>query len=40
MNLKNTQTEKNLQKALDSIKQKYGKNAVQNASVMKTDLFK
>ncbi|MBE6877847.1 MAG: DNA polymerase IV [Ruminococcaceae bacterium] len=30
----------NLQKALDSIKQKYGKNAVQNASVMKTDLFK
>ena len=30
----------NLQKALDSIKQKYGKNAVQNASVMKTDIFK
>ena len=30
----------NLQKALDSIKQKYGKTAVQNASVMKTDLFK
>ena len=30
----------NLQKALDSIKQKYGKDAVQNASVMKTDLFR
>ncbi|MBR2503773.1 MAG: hypothetical protein IKB62_06575, partial [Oscillospiraceae bacterium] len=30
----------NLQKALDSIKQKYGRDAVQNASVMKTDLFK
>ncbi|MBQ7284273.1 MAG: DNA polymerase IV [Oscillospiraceae bacterium] len=30
----------NLQKALDKLKQKYGKNAVQNASVMKTDLFK
>jgi len=30
----------NLQKALDSIKQKYGKTAVQNASVMNTDLFK
>lgn len=30
----------NLQKALDRLKAKYGKDAVQNASVMKTDLFK
>jgi len=30
----------NLQKALDKLKEKYGKDTVQNASVMKTDLFK
>ena len=28
-----------LQKALDKLKNKYGKDAVQNASVMKSDLF-
>ena len=30
----------NLQKALDKLKDKYGSNAVQSASVMKSDLFK
>ena len=30
----------NLQKALDKLKEKYGKDTVQSASVMKTDLFK
>ena len=30
----------NLQKALDKLNSKYGKNTVKNASVMKTDLFK
>jgi len=30
----------NLQKALDKLKEKYGRDTVQSASVMKTDLFK
>ena len=34
-----TQKKENLQRALDKLKDKYGKDTVQSASVMKSDLF-
>ena len=36
----NDTKKENLQKALDKLKDKYGKDTVQSASVMKSDLFR